>query len=274
MILNKIITLMIGLSTTLIIILIGSLIEKLNPVVAESSKTMRFNMAYTLVYILAQEIIVPVCSLATVLAVNAAGGGWIVLPTTGWTLLPGFLLYALTIDFFEYLFHRAQHRLPVMWAMHSFHHSDDALNASTTSRHYWAEHGIKMATIYLAAGMLFKSNALILGMYALLSFYNVFLHMNIRVGFGRWSMLMNCPQYHRIHHSALPEHFNCNFSSLFPIFDLVFGTYRMPRKAEYPPTGLDSGEHPSGMVEAIFWPVRGLWRAGLRERAYIETRPD
>lgn len=256
MILNKIITVLTGFLALLVIIFIGLAVERLNPDGVQPLKAVRLNLAYTLVYMLAQTIIVPIFSLATVLAVNAVGGGWISLPAAGWTLLPAFLLYVLTIDFFEYLFHRMQHRVPVMWAMHSFHHSDTALNASTTSRHYWVEHGIKMMTIYLAVGMLFKTNVLVLGMYALLSFYNVFLHMNIRVGFGRWSMLMNSPQYHRIHHSALPEHRNCNFSALFPIFDLVFGTYRMPRKAEYPPTGLDCGEPPSGLVEAIFWPVR------------------
>lgn len=263
MILDKIVAVVTGSLLLLIVIFIGLLVERLKSDGAQPLKSVRLNLTFTLVYMLAQAIIVPVFSLATVVAVNAAGGGWIVLPTTGWTLLPAFLLYALTIDFCEYLFHRAQHRVPVMWAMHSFHHSDTALNASTTSRHYWAEHGIKMMTIYLAVGMLFKTNVLILGMYALLSLYNVFLHMNIRVGFGRWSMLMNSPQYHRIHHSALPEHFNCNFSALFPIFDLVFGTYRRPRKAEYPPTGLDCGEPPSGLIDAIFWPVSSRWHRGL-----------
>jgi sterol desaturase/sphingolipid hydroxylase (fatty acid hydroxylase superfamily) len=266
MIMNKVVAVVTGSLLLLVIIFIGLLVERLNPDGVQPLKSVRFNLAYMLVHMLAQTIIIPACSLAAVVAVNAAGGGWIVPPAAGWMLLPAFLLYALVIDFFEYIFHRAQHCSPVMWAMHSFHHSDTALNASTTSRHYWAELGIKMMTIYLAAGMLFKTSALILGMYALLGFYNVFLHMNVRVGFGRWSMLMNSPQYHRIHHSALPEHFNCNFSALFPIFDLIFGTYRMPPKAEYPPTGLDSGEYPSGLIEAIFWPVSSRWHRGLPNR--------
>ena len=272
MILHKITDTIIVYLALLIIILIGLLVGRLKPAETQPMEAARLNLAYTLVYALAQETIVgPVFSVATVLAVNAAGGGWIVLPAAGWALLPAFLLYALTLDFLEYLFHRAQHRVPVMWAMHSLHHSDTTLNASTTTRHFWAEPGIKMMTIHVAAGALFKPSALILGMYTVLNLYNVFVHTNIRVGFGRWWMLMNSPQYHRIHHSALPEHFNCNFSALFPIFDLVFGTYRMPRKAEYPPTGLDSGEHPSGLIEAIFWPVRSLRR---RVKASVEAKPN
>lgn len=245
-----------GAAPLLVIIFIALLIERLRPAQEQPLKAARFNLAYTLVLVVAEAIIAPIVSVVTVLTINTAGGGWIVLPTSGWGLFFGFLLYTLTVDFMEYIFHRVQHWVPVMWSMHSLHHSDPALNASTASRHYWAEHSIKMMTIYLAAGMLFKANVLILGMYALLSFYNVFSHMNLRLGYGRWSMLLNSPQYHRIHHSALSEHQNCNFVAIFPIFDVIFGTYRMPLKDEYPPTGLDSGERPSGLIETIFWPIR------------------
>lgn len=267
MTLDKLTTALSGTMLTLGIIFIGLLLERANPVQMQPLKAVRFNMIYTVIYLLAQAILIPLASSLTVLAVNASGGGLIILPTTGWGLLFGFLLYALTLDFMEYLFHRVQHQVPALWAMHSLHHSDPALNASTTNRHYWAEHSIKMVTVFLFTGMLFKSNVLIVGMYTALSIYNYFLHMNIRVGFGRWSMLMNSPQYHRLHHSALPEHHNCNFAALFPIFDVIFGTYRAPGKAEYPATGLDSGERPSGLIEAIFWPVRSLLRRVLRKKA-------
>jgi sterol desaturase/sphingolipid hydroxylase (fatty acid hydroxylase superfamily) len=242
----------------LLIIFIALFIERLKPAQASSLKAARFNLVYTVLYTAAQSVIEPLLSVVTVLAINAAGGGWIVLPAVGWMVAPAFLLYALTLDFFEYLFHRAQHRLPFMWRMHSLHHSDTALNASTTSRHYWIEPGIKAMTIYLAAGILFKTNPLILGLYAGLCFYNIFTHMNLRLGFGRWSVLMNSPQYHRIHHSRLPEHYNANFAQFFPVFDRAFGTCHMPREDEYPPTGLDTGESPSGLAEAVLWPVRSI----------------
>ncbi|HEY1217243.1 MAG TPA: sterol desaturase family protein, partial [Bryobacteraceae bacterium] len=136
---DRIIATSVGFSELLIVISFGLLVERLKPRNAEPSNSVRLNLAYALVEMLAQTIIMPVFSLATVLAVNAAGGGWIVMSTQGWALVPAFLLYTLTVDFHEYLFHRAQHRLPVLWAMHSLHHSDTALNASTTTRHYWAE---------------------------------------------------------------------------------------------------------------------------------------
>ncbi len=253
-------TILLGVLPLLIVVCIALLAERVRPAEAQTLMSARFNLLYMATYGLAQGLIAPTLSVLTVVAINRVGGGWIVLPGAGWSLLWGFALYAITLDFMEYIFHRAQHRFPLMWAMHSFHHSDTAMNASTTGRHFWAENGIKMLTIYLAAGILFRANAAILGMYALLTFYHVFPHMNLRVGFGRWSFLMNSPQYHRIHHSVLEEHFDCNFAGLFPIFDVLSGAYRHPEVDEFPPTGLDTGARPGGLADAIIWPARGLLR--------------
>ena len=139
------------------------------------------------------------------------------------------------MDFGEYLFHRAQHRIPAMWAMHSFHHSDESLNVSTTFRHFWAEQAIKTCTIYLLIGMLFRPDAEIIAIYGVISLLNYFFHMNVCVGLGRAWFLLNSPQYHRVHHSALAIHYDKNFAALFPIFDVIFGTAYRPQAREYPP---------------------------------------
>lgn len=251
------------IGTTLFFILLGFalLCERIKPAQAQSLRSTRFNFLYTLFYLAIQTLIVPIVSSVTIVAVNASGGGWLVLPDSGWQLIAGVVLYTVTLDCMEYLFHRAQHRLPFLWSMHSLHHSDSALNATTTNRHFWGEQGLKMVSVYLVPSVLFKANATILGLYAVLSLYNIFLHMNLRVGYrNKWTMAFNSPQYHRLHHSALPEHYDCNFAALFPVFDVVFGTFRRPLKDEYPPTGIDGDDKPSGMVEAICWPARTMIR--------------
>jgi sterol desaturase/sphingolipid hydroxylase (fatty acid hydroxylase superfamily) len=154
------------------------------------------------------------------------------LPSAGAGLLIAVPCYALTMDGGEYLYHRMQHRVPALWALHSLHHGDPAVNVSTTPRHFWGDALIKAVAIYPLVGTLFKVNTVIVGIYSLLGFYNYFLHMNVRVGLGRWSAVINTPQYHRLHHSALPEHQNCNFAQFFPVFDLLFGTYRRPERNE------------------------------------------
>ena len=50
--------------------------------------------------------------------------------------------------------------------------------------HFWAEQAIKSATIYLAVGLLLRTNHRILVIYGVLSFWNFVSHMNFRLGFG------------------------------------------------------------------------------------------
>jgi sterol desaturase/sphingolipid hydroxylase (fatty acid hydroxylase superfamily) len=79
--------------------------------------------------------------------------------------------------------------------------------------------------------------AVIVG-YMASAFFN---HANIRLRLGPLTPILCGPQYHRIHHSRLPEHQDKNFAALFPVIDMMFGTYHRPSRDEFPPTGLISG---------------------------------
>lgn len=192
--------------------------------------------------------------------VNRAGGGLIPLPSHGWGLLAGVAAYVVAMDFGEFAFHRAQHRWPWLWAWHSLHHSDAAFDSSTTVRHFWLDPFLKSVTIWLAVGLLFKAPAPIGLIYAALTLYNFVVHSNTRLDFGRWSWLLNAPGYHRLHHSASPEHFDVNFAALLPIFDVLTGSYRPARPGERPATGLDTGECPLSATDVFLWPIRSRRR--------------
>lgn len=178
-----------------------------------------------------------------------------------WIALPAFLLVR---DFTEWLFHYAQHKLPWLWAMHSLHHSDPEMTALTTNRHFWGDRLVKSLTIWPLATMIMDQTDAIFQVYMVLALYNYFIHANLKVDFGRWSWLLNCPAYHRRHHSRLVEHYDTNFAALFPIFDVIFGTYRRPDG--WPPCGLDEGA-PRSFLELAAWPVRAPIKALLARRA-------
>ena len=167
-----------------------------------------------------------------------------------WLALPIFLLVR---DFLEFAYHFASHRIPVLWAMHSLHHSDPEMSALTTNRHFWGDQLVKALTIWSAMTMLTTSTFQLLLIYAALTLYNYFVHANLRIDFGRWSWVLNSPAYHRRHHSRLPEHYDSNFAALFPIWDVLFGTYRRPDG--WPPTGLDEGA-PQSVLDLASWPLR------------------
>jgi len=244
----------------------GLLLERIRPVRGLPDRAAIFNVLYMIAAVFIQGAISPLVLAGTAAVVSALGGGLMVLPTAGLGLVPAAVAYIVTIDFFEYLFHRAQHAVPALWAMHSLHHSDPAMNVSTTGRHFWLEQAIKSVTIYLAVSLIFAASPLIILIYGLVSYWNFFSHLNLRVGFGRF-VLLNSPQNHRIHHSSQPMHRDKNFAGLFPIFDVMGGTQYLPAADEYPATGLDDGDCPVSLTEAVAWPWRGALRRGLRQPA-------
>ncbi len=245
--------------TVLALRLVG---ERLWPAQAPRPAEDRSNLHAWLIGLLAQFALNPGMGAVVTVLVNRAGGGLIPLPSHGWGLLAGLAAYLVAMDFGEFAFHRAQHKLPWLWAWHSLHHSDPTFDSTTTVRHFWLDPFLKSVTIWLAVGLLFKAPAPIPLIYGLLTFYNFVIHSNTRLDLGRWSWLLNAPGYHRLHHSASPEHFDVNFAALLPIFDVVTGTYRPARPGERPATGLDTGERPTTAAEVMLWPVRG--KLGLK----------
>jgi sterol desaturase/sphingolipid hydroxylase (fatty acid hydroxylase superfamily) len=259
------------LAIQLVVIGVGFFIERMKPARPPDTPGFLLNLGYLMPLSLINGALKPLCAAGTTLIVNALGGGLIELPSSGIGMLAGVSCYFLAMDGGEYVFHRAQHRIPALWALHSLHHSDPALSVSTTPRHFWGDPFLKAITIYSLAGLLFKINATVIGAYGLFGFYNFFLHMNVRVGFWRWFAWLNSPQTHRLHHSSLPEHRNCNFAQFFMVFDMLGGTYRQPTPNEYPPTGLDSAEFPCKVHGMFLWP----WRRQLHLSMHsVTNRPS
>ena len=264
---NSAISVAASLAAQVALIAFGFGIERLRPARAQGITCLRLNVAYVAALRVIYAVLYPLSVGLTTLMVNALGGGLIELPASGAGLAVAIPCYALAMDGGEYLFHRAQHRIPLLWAMHSLHHSDPAVNVSTAPRHFWGEMLLKSVTIYVLIGLVFKTNAVVVAAYTFFGLYNYVLHMNLRLGFGRWQPLLNSPQFHRLHHSALPEHHNCNFNQFFPVFDVIFRTYRRPRHDEYPPTGLVDGDVPLKLSNMLLWP----WR---RPRAVSMSIPN
>ena len=156
-------------------------------------------------------------------------------------------------DLGEYLFHRAQHRVPWLWAMHSLHHSDPDMNALTTQRHFWGDQLVKQVTVWSAALMVITPTPAMVGVFGLISLWNLVVHANLPLDFGRWSWVLNAPGYHRRHHSRLPEHYDSNFAALLPIFDVIGGSYH--RGDGFPPTGL--AHQPESLADLAIWPL--IW---------------
>jgi sterol desaturase/sphingolipid hydroxylase (fatty acid hydroxylase superfamily) len=220
------------------------------------------------------KLLSPVKNGCAIMLVNAAGGGWFHLRSDGWWFLFSFIVLILAIDLFGYLAHRAQHKFPVLWAMHSLHHSAEALTVVTGARHFWLEETLLSAAFPVVA-IVFKVPLEMATPIALFYFLvgEGLAHLNMRLSFGRFALCIQNPQYHRIHHSVEPQHRDKNFCKLLPLFDVIFGTAWKPEKDEFPKTGL-VGEKATGFLDGLIWPVRHrLSWAGRSSDPVVATDP-
>lgn len=191
-----------------------------------------------------------------VMAALSTWAAWLAVPSLHigkWPLWLSAPLLLVSLDLCEYLYHRAQHAIPWLWRRHALHHSDPCMNATTTERHWWGDLVLKAILFNAPLAVLLQPSAVDYAIYAALSFYNFFTHANLRVNFGRWSWVLNSPAYHRLHHAREARYYGANYAALFPIFDVVLGSYR--RSSEYVETGQD--REPRSILEALAWPPTG-----------------
>lgn len=201
----------------------------------------------------------PIAALGGALIVNAAGGGMITLPSRGLGYVASLVGVVIVLDLYKYWHHRLKHSIPFLWAMHSFHHSAEALTWATGARHYWLEAVIDAALLPIIP-LLFHMPASMVWALGVINFFpDTCAHANVRFSLGRFVSWIGNPQWHRIHHSAQPEHFDKNFAGLLPLWDIVFGTAWIPRYDEYPATGLGGAEKIS-VLDGIVWPLRRFVR--------------
>ena len=157
---------------------------------------------------------------------NAFGVATLVpLPPLGQAIV-AFLLLDLTF----YYWHRANHKLPLLWRFHNVHHVDPDLDVSTSFRFHFVEIGYSAAFravqilliggapwVFVAYELVFQLNTL-------------FQHSNVRlpIRVERWLCLaLVTPRMHGIHHSQVRIETDSNWSSVFSWWDRLHGTLRL-----------------------------------------------
>jgi sterol desaturase/sphingolipid hydroxylase (fatty acid hydroxylase superfamily) len=140
-----------------------------------------------------------------------------------------FCVYLLVLDLADYWRHRLQHRFQWWWALHSLHHSQRQMTFWNDDRNHLLDE--------LIGGFWFAGVAFLIGVppeqfvaaVMLTRFVESLSHANVRFGFGGLGeRLLVSPRFHRTHHAVGVGHegkrHGCNFATLFPLWDMVFGT--------------------------------------------------
>lgn len=150
------------------------------------------------------------------------------LPLTHHLLLL-FITSFIFLDLGEYIYHVIMHRVKRFWMFHLVHHSDTAVDVSTTLREHPGENFIRLSFTLLwvfISGTLFW--VLLLRQIIQVG-TTLFAHMNYRlpkkldtlIGF-----VFITPNLHHVHHHYKQPYTDCNYGDVLSIWDRLFGTFR------------------------------------------------
>ncbi|WGS29789.1 sterol desaturase family protein [Bradyrhizobium sp. ISRA464] len=233
------------------------LLEKKWPIADIPRSEFRDDWLAVIVSIGLENMFAPVAAICAGTIMGYTGFGWIQLPTEGYWWCASLAFVVVALDLYKYAFHRLQHAIPFLWAMHSFHHSANAVTFITGGRHYWLERVLADAFLPILAILLRVPADMAIAAGVIFFVPDTCAHLNVRMPLGRFVTWINNPQWHRIHHSVLMEHRDKNFASFFPLWDILFGTAWVPRPDEYPATGLVPAERVD-IINSVIWPIRHL----------------
>lgn len=117
-----------------------------------------------------------------------------------------------------------------LWRFHSIHHSAEKLTWITAMRlHPVDQIGFALGSAIGMHVLGFEGDAIILAI-IIHNTYNLFVHANISIDYPKpLCYILGSPNYHRWHHAADKEAIDKNMATMFPVFDLIFGTYYYPQ---------------------------------------------
>jgi sterol desaturase/sphingolipid hydroxylase (fatty acid hydroxylase superfamily) len=131
-------------------------------------------------------------------------------------------------EFLGYWVHRAFHR-GAWWRLHAVHHSSRRLDWLASVRIHPLNELIGGVLRIFPLFVLGFRLDLLAGYLPGLALYGLLLHADVRWDFGPLRWVLASPAFHRWHHSADAEGRDVNFAGLLPGFDLIFGTFHLPR---------------------------------------------
>lgn len=166
-------------------------------------------------------------------------------------------------DFSLYWVHRMLHT-SVLWPAHAVHHSDPELHFLSWSRGHFTEQFIIAACLVFTSSWMGFRLEEIAGLALIKGLHQYYVHSKLDWDHGIFRDVLVSPQMHRWHHAAVPEAFDKNFASIFPVFDRMFGTYYNPGSAIDVPTGVEDNP-PNEFVAQTLYPFR-KWAGMLKAR--------
>jgi sterol desaturase/sphingolipid hydroxylase (fatty acid hydroxylase superfamily) len=157
-------------------------------------------------------------------------------------------------DFISYWMHRWFHGRR-MWRFHAIHHSSKDLDwLSSVRLHPVNDALMRIAAIIPVLALGFAPVA-VAGVIPILTLMAVVVHANVDWDWGPFRTILASPRFHRWHHTDETAARDKNFAGILPLWDILFGTYYMPR--DKLPASFGTGTPvPAGLIGQLLFPFR------------------
>ena len=166
------------------------------------------------------------------------------------------VLFLVLADFMIYWLHRLFHG-GSFWKYHAIHHSSQDVDWISAARFHPVNlllGTIGVDVVLLLAGI---SPTVMLWLGPFNIFHSAFVHANLNWDLGPFRYVIATPRFHRWHHTSLAEGGNSNFAGTFPVWDVLFGTFRMPRDRLPDHYGIDEqASFPAEIAGQLAYPFR------------------
>ena len=183
--------------------------------------------------------------------------------------LPAIIRFALVIlaaDAVEYVSHRAYHEVPLLWRIHAVHHSPEYMDWLSGSRLHFFEPLVTRALVLVPIFLLGFPQDTIFAYLIFISVQSVLIHSNIKMQVGWLRYVIVTPQFHHWHHASDAEAIDKNYAAHTPIFDMMFGTWHLP-KDRWPVKYGTVKPIPGGMLGQFLHPFVGPVQEFLEHRS-------
>ncbi len=187
----------------------------------------------------------------------------------------------LLADMLIYWAHRLGHEVGFFWRFHSIHHSSAKMDwISGIRQHPFDGIIIVVPAVFLiVAGFQLE----VVGAVAIIqTILGLVAHANIRWRLRPLHRIVMTPEFHHWHHANYPESIHTNYSVFLPIWDMIWGTYFMPKDRRPAIYGNDDPIPPSVPGQLLYpfraetrerYPFPSAWRRRIRRlRRFVPFR--
>ena len=175
--------------------------------------------------------------------------------------IPAWVACVVVHDLAYYLFHRASHRVNVLWAAHAVHHQSEDYTLAVSLRQgtiaTWVSYGF-----YLPLALIGFPAAMFVAVHGVYQVYQFFVHTRLIPSLGPLEKILASPVLHRVHHGRDADFLDKNYGGFFIVWDKLFGTFTpYTREPDY---GVTAGIRSWSPYWANLYPYTDLARRARR----------